>query len=116
MSTDRPKIIFRPTDTRRVRQLVAKLDQYYRRLPAELRDWGDVDTAVKILLLDSLLVSARGMIDTERLYRQIHRDQPELWALLESRPVVYLNACVTIDDYCRTGGQNVTGGSLPDLP
>lgn len=94
-----------PTDPKRIEQLRAKSKEYHARLDtyAEARTpaaaWG---TICKIAVLDTLL--EKGRIEFDEVMQLVLKQNSAAVAKLDS-------AFNVIEDYCLTGGLNVSGGT-----
>ena len=106
-------VIRLPRDKKRVADLQKKLAEYQRRRSDHLSRmdaykapeiWFDTDSEHKIAVLSELI--KKGRIGTWALSRRlverfgIHFDVG-----------AYERACTVIEDYCKTGGANVRGGT-----
>ncbi|MFH1367294.1 MAG: hypothetical protein ABIH38_04925 [Patescibacteria group bacterium] len=102
MAKDLPDKIVRPADEALLSKLQRKLEEYKGRLdpmkPMALQS----STYCKIMVLTQVL--SWGEI-LPSIYREAVKD--ENWFSSES----FRRACWLIEDYCRTGGENVDGGT-----
>ena len=92
----------------RVRVLRKKLAEYRGRLDYSRAPELQMDTICKMTVLGWLLRD--GQVDTWELSRQMATTSGSGFD-----PWAFTNACGVIEDYCKTGGQNVSGGSLPTV-
>ena len=101
-----------PRDETRVAQLREKLAEYKKRrelYEAHGNQMAVVNVRMKIAILELLL--EYGWVETDTIREQF---QGELGADFDPRH--FANASETIQDYCRTGGANVFGGTgLPPI-
>jgi len=103
-----PKIKF-PEDINIVKALQGKLAEYKERLGAQMKK--DLykapelftDTNYKIAVLEKLLTD--GEVDTHELSRELN-EQYGGFSVED-----FDNACAVIEDYAKTGGKEVTGGT-----
>jgi hypothetical protein len=93
-------IITVPTDSIRVNQLRTKLAEYNDRVSD---DPSCNDSRYKAYLLSKLLKD--GVVDTQQLSMAILREEGGL-----DMPI-FVNACIVIEDYVLTGGQEVFFGT-----
>jgi hypothetical protein len=101
-------LIRQPESQERVKRLQVKLKEYKKRL-----DDGDdgntkkkqqfiESTSYKIRLLETILLD--GSAHTYRIWKKMGNEE-------NLNPTAFHNACRVIDDYCRTGGKKVKGGT-----
>ena len=99
-------ILTLPTDTVRVAQLQAKLEEYKQRLKQSRQGEGDTtterDSICKIAVLEPLL--ANGKIDLDLVRKQVMQEYGDCLPYFH-------NAFGVIADYCDTGGINVWSGT-----
>ena len=103
-----PWIIKLPKDAERVKQLQNKLEEYRKRLKNYDDPYIQMDIISKIEILEQVL--EQGQINVENIIPKIinkYKSKFDLKLLGYS----FINACVVIDDYCQTGGENILGGT-----
>ncbi len=93
---------------RHVQQLHSKLVEYEGRLSQFRAPELQMDTICKMTVLGRLLRD--GQVNTWELSREMATTYGSGFD-----PWAFTNACGVIEDYCKTGGQNVSGGSLPTV-
>ena len=108
-----PKIKL-PENSEMVQRLQDKLGDYKQRLEYEESEIDPykapetvfsmlVDTRYKIAVLEKLLND--GEVNTFELSKELNDQDGRL------DTQAFNNACAVIDDYCKTGGKNVRGGT-----
>lgn len=97
-----PIIVF-PTDETRQQQLRNKLVEYRGRIHPYLAPERQMDTICKIVILERLLHD--GRVNTGELSREMAKTHESSFDVN-----LFNNACHVIEDYCKTGGQNVYSG------
>ena len=103
-----PKIKF-PENIETVKALQDKLAEYKNRLKLQREEKpfkapeSFTDTNYKIAILERLLLE--GEVDTHDLSRELHKKDKFVDA------THFENACAVINDYVKTGGKHVRGGS-----
>ena len=90
----------------RVQQLRKKLAEYKVRVDSFRAPELQMDTICKKTVLERLLRD--GQVNTWELSREMLKTYGSGFD-----PWAFNNACGVVEDYCKTGGQNVFGGRLP---
>lgn len=104
-----PKIEF-PEDIAVVRALQNKLTEYKERLEKQIKDNPYkapevfADTKYKITILEELLT--KGEVDGEKLFKKITNTSKEVFNF-----DAYHEAYKVIEDYAKTGGKEIAGGT-----
>lgn len=93
-----------PIDESRLQQLRDKCAEYRARVDPSVEPKDQMSALCKRTVLLNLLL--KGEVETDEIrerMRKVHGDTFDAKA--------FANACGVIDDYCRTGGVNVRGGT-----
>jgi hypothetical protein len=102
-------VIQEPKDADIAKKLPGKLEEYKQRLSSLAKENRDInskavkDTVYKIGILESLLQTSP--VVTYKLAAKLEEQYGELDL------DIFKNACAVVDDYCRTGGKSVRGGT-----
>ncbi len=106
--TKRPPIIMLPEDETRRRQLLKKLSEYRERLRQHPFDHPgrQMDVICKKTVLERLFRFSQ--VDTWTLSCEMAKTYENSFDIS-----AFNNACGVIEDYCKTGGQNVRKEGIP---
>ncbi len=97
------RVIILPDDEKRKQQLQAKLAEYRERKKRR----GSLFSAhafYKLVVLERLLRD--GKVVVGKMFKEMGESHKEDFDGFD-----FWDACEVIDDYCKTGGQNVSGGT-----
>lgn len=113
MNQENGLVLVLPEDKVRVEQLRDKLEEYKKRLSAY--DHPDLQLQLdigyyKVIILERLLEN--GWVNTRDFSFELAKKHG-----VSFNVEFFEKACAVIDDYCKTGGQNVHGGTglLPQV-
>jgi hypothetical protein len=101
---EEPRTIVLPKDDARKTQLRRKLEEYRKRVEPFHAPEQMMDTICKVAVLEQLLRDSQ--VNTWDLSRELFVTYGRAFD-----PDAFNNACGTIEDYCKTGGQNASGGT-----
>lgn len=100
----RPTVLVKPTDPTRITRLWEKLAEYQGRIDPFRAPELQMDAICKRTVLLTLL--RHGRVDTHKLSREMAEQFGSGFD-----PRAFDNACAVIEDYIKTGGQSVSGGT-----
>ncbi|MBI3282813.1 hypothetical protein HYZ70_01925 [Candidatus Curtissbacteria bacterium] len=107
--TEESPFIVLPDDKTRIQQLRTKLKEYKNRLDPYKAPELQMNTLCKIEVLSELL--AQGRVETWDFSRKLADKYGTGFSTMG-----FQAACAVIDDYCKTGGKNLQGGTgLPGV-
>ena len=102
-------IISLPDDKARQKQLQRKLKEYQERMQPYRAPELQMENICKIAVLERLLRD--GQVNTWDFSLELAKEHGS-----EFNPYDFSLACAVIDDYCKTGGANLSGGTgLPSV-
>jgi len=97
-------IIELPSDSKRVQQLKLKLIEYQGRLDEYKHPEAQMDPICRIAVLSQIIDN--GKVDTQKLMAEMGKTYGSRFS-----KGYFLKACTIIEDYCLTGGANLSGGT-----
>lgn len=109
MSEINPQVIILPNDDVLVARLRLKLEEYITRIDPFHAPELQLSTHLKIETLETLLNN--HTVDTRKLSLELAEKYGEIFDI-----ALFNNTCDIINDYVKTGGKNLKGGTgLPNL-